>query len=190
MQGRVHLRLLGPPLVETADGRRVALERRIAGLLAYLALEGETSRARLVELLWPDTDPDAARNALRQRLFQLKKRLGIELVQGTDVLALGEALAPDVPAADRQGTTMPLLDGCDFADCDAFDDWLTVQRDRLAGSVRAELASRAEAADLPFDLAQAAHWILDTANRRVPAEFRDSFLNRNVSNRELLRAAG
>lgn len=46
------------------------------------------------------------------------------------------------------------------------------------------------AADVPFDLMQAAQWVRDTARLRVPEEFRDSFLNRNVSNRELLRASG
>jgi tetratricopeptide (TPR) repeat protein len=48
---------------------------------------------------------------------------------------------------------------------------------------------RLPAVDVPFELAPAAHWLRETARLRVPAEFRDSFLNRNRSNQELLRAA-
>jgi hypothetical protein len=39
------------------------------------------------------------------------------------------------------------------------------------------------------ELARAVAWIEDTAARRVPAQFRESFLERNVANRELRRAA-
>lgn len=35
----------------------------------------------------------------------------------------------------------------------------------------------------------AVDWVNDTARQRVPAEFRDSFLNRNPVNRELLTCA-
>lgn len=155
MEPTVYLRLLGSPQVETADGHRVALERRVAGLLAYLAFEGETSRTRLIELLWPDVEPDDARNSLRQRLFQLKKRCGVDLVRGADVLTLGEALTTDVAGTLTRGTGAPLLDGCDFSECSDFLEWLVGQRERLAGSARAELAARAEAAERQGQLAAA-----------------------------------
>ena len=38
-------------------------------------------------------------------------------------------------------------------------------------------------------VARGTAWLRDTAERRVPPEFRDSFLNRNAVNRELLRLA-
>ncbi len=56
-----------------ADGSSIALAPRDAALLAWLALEGPTPRARLAALLWPTSEPEAARNTLRQRLFHLKK---------------------------------------------------------------------------------------------------------------------
>jgi uncharacterized ferritin-like protein (DUF455 family) len=36
---------------------------------------------------------------------------------------------------------------------------------------------------------RAARWVNETAQKRVPPEFRDSFLNRNPVNRELLTLA-
>jgi hypothetical protein len=38
-------------------------------------------------------------------------------------------------------------------------------------------------------IGQAARWVTETAQQRVPAEFRDSFLHRNPVNRELLALA-
>ena len=37
--------------------------------------------------------------------------------------------------------------------------------------------------------ARGAAWLRDAAERHVPPEYRDSFLNRNAVNRELLRLA-
>jgi DNA-binding SARP family transcriptional activator len=38
--------------------------------------------------LWPDSDLAAARNALRQRLFHLRRLLGADFVNGSSTLAL------------------------------------------------------------------------------------------------------
>jgi len=72
----------------------------LAALLAWLALEGPTPRMRLAQLLWPDSEPEAARNALRQRLFQLRRQLGTELVSGSTTLALAEGVSHDLHDSD------------------------------------------------------------------------------------------
>jgi len=72
----LQLHLAIRPHVTGPDGATVPLAPRDAALLAWLALEGPTARTRLAGLLWPDSDAEAARNALRQRLFQLKRLLG------------------------------------------------------------------------------------------------------------------
>ncbi len=69
-----------------------SLDRRSAGLLAVLALDGPTPRSRLAGLLWPDSPEDAARANLRQRLKRLRTALGDELVIPDDILRL----RPDV----------------------------------------------------------------------------------------------
>jgi len=72
-QAGMRLELADLALATRADGSSSALAPRDAALLAWLALEGPTSRPQLAELLWPLSDPAAARNTLRQRLFHLKR---------------------------------------------------------------------------------------------------------------------
>ena len=86
------LRLAGAPAVEVAQ-RTVPLQPVDAALLAWLALRGATPRGRLAELLWPGSEAEAARGALRQRLYKLRQSLGVDLVAGTQTLAL----APSTP---------------------------------------------------------------------------------------------
>lgn len=63
------------------DGRSMPLERKAAGLLAWLALEGPTPRERVASLLWPNGPPEAARNSLRQLLFRVRKAGGPGLLE-------------------------------------------------------------------------------------------------------------
>ena len=70
-----------------------------AVLLAWLALEGPTSRARLAALLWPHKDADAARNSLRQRLFKLRQQADVLALPGPDTLALAAGVTHDLDSA-------------------------------------------------------------------------------------------
>ena len=92
----MQLRLATSPCIVHEDASETALNLRDAVLLAWLALEGPTARTRLAVLLWPGSTPDVAGNALRQRLFQLRRQLGVELVSGHAVLALVDGLAHDL----------------------------------------------------------------------------------------------
>jgi DNA-binding SARP family transcriptional activator len=76
-------------------GKTHALALPDALLLAWLALEGPTARERLAALLWPHSDAEASRNALRQRLFRLRRQLGADLVEGSAVLALARGNGAD-----------------------------------------------------------------------------------------------
>jgi len=59
------------------DGAPVALSGRELELVLALAVRREaTSRSRLASMLWPDLDPDAARNALSVCLHRLRAHLG------------------------------------------------------------------------------------------------------------------
>ena len=88
------------PSIVDPDGTPVSLAPRDAALLARLALEGPTLRARLAALLWPESAPEAARNALRQRLFQLRKVLGFDAVVGSVTLSLATGMTHDLHEAD------------------------------------------------------------------------------------------
>ena len=118
----MHLELSDFALATRADGSTCALASRDAVLLAWLALEGPTPRARLAELLWPDSDPIAARNNLRQRLFKLQKQCG-ELVAGSGTLWLAPGVAHDL------GGSQSVLGRLRFPEAPEFDAWLRGQRE-------------------------------------------------------------
>ncbi len=149
----MHLTLSASAFAQADGGARLPLAPRDAALLAWLALEGPTPRARLATLLWPDSDADAARNALRQRLFQLRKQIGVELVAGSTTLALADGVTHDLEQADQVLGDGPAVAAGEFA------DWLAQQRRRRQTRLRqslTELAQMAEAAgDWPDALAHA-----------------------------------
>jgi DNA-binding SARP family transcriptional activator len=96
----LRLALSAAPVLHRADGSALPLATRDAALLAWLALEGATPRTRLAQLLWPDSDSDSARNALRQRLFHLRRQAGDGLVAGTAMLSLAEGVEHDLSDSD------------------------------------------------------------------------------------------
>lgn len=134
------LTLSGAPQAHGPDTRVHALAPRDAALLAWLAAEGPTPRAQLAALLWPDVAPEAARNALRQRLFQLKRQLGAEIVAGTATLALAEGVRHDLADAEHLLGTQNLALGVEF------DDWLARQREARRAQLRQQLGARCEQA--------------------------------------------
>lgn len=69
--------LLGSTEV-VVDGDPLQVDtRKAVALLAYLAVEGgEHPRDRLVELLWPEGDPEKSRSSLRRTLSTLRTALG------------------------------------------------------------------------------------------------------------------
>src|SRR6266567_5468463 len=74
--GLLRLAVLGPPEV-VHDGRRLTFGlRKAEALLLYLAVEGGLHpRSKLAALLWPDSEPHAARKALRNALTLLRRLL-------------------------------------------------------------------------------------------------------------------
>ncbi len=131
-----------------ADGSNSALAPRDAALLAWLALEGPTPRARLAELLWPGSEPEAARNTLRQRLFHLKKHCG-ELVSGGSALRLGEAVHHDLDAE------VGVLGDLQFPDAPDLNRWLHEQRERRLTGQRRDLEAQVSALESAGELAAA-----------------------------------
>ncbi|AKU92590.1 BTAD domain-containing putative transcriptional regulator [Vulgatibacter incomptus] len=127
-------RLYGP------DGASVELDRKTAALLAYLSLEGPSSRSRIAGLLWPDSGDARARANLRQALSRLRRLAGGPLVESGDPLRLAARAEVDVlrlqtsafagapvetPFRDR------ILPDCEFPDCPELSDWLAASSDDL-----------------------------------------------------------
>ena len=133
------IELVGTPRLRLEGDVAHALERKDAALLALLALEGPTPRARAAGLLWPGVDDEAARNNLRQRLHRLRKRAGRELVVTRhDVLQLAADVALDVAGAPSGATAFPgdggaigeLLGTFTYDDCGELDEWVLAARTR------------------------------------------------------------
>jgi len=149
---RLQLKLLGGFEARIVSGPVLDIAaRKTRALLAYLALPTGRSHARdkLVGLLWSDRGDEQARNSLRQALTELGKALGAvepsPLVKQRDSLALDpanvevdalifEELAAGNATSDLRRAaelyTGDLLDGLDARDA-AFEEWLTVERQRL-----------------------------------------------------------
>jgi DNA-binding SARP family transcriptional activator/predicted negative regulator of RcsB-dependent stress response len=143
----IRLDLADAPQVRLADGAVHPLALVDAQLLAWLAVHGPTRRDRLAALLWPDSPADSARNALRQRLFRLRRQCGVELIEGSNLqLALAVGVTHDLDTADTLLGTAGATLGSEFA------DWLDGERRRRRDQARATLAARIDALELGGDL--------------------------------------
>lgn len=157
--------LLGGVRLVSVEGPQ-RLERRTAGLLAYLSVEGPTPRARLAGLLWPDSPESTARGNLRQLLRRLRATSGASLVEGTELLSLSEGLEVDAArlrehvrtGAHAEAARMrgQLLAGLEFDDAEALADWLRAARAALDGfrlkAALAEAGRLQAAGELPAAL--------------------------------------
>lgn len=144
-----HLQLSGAPSVRLGAGDQT-LATPDALLLAWLALEGPTPRERLAALLWPGSTADAARNALRQRLFRLRKQLGQDLITGQAVLALAAGTTHDL-----QDASASLLGGLHCPEAPELDAWLERRRAAGKGQLRQQLEAQIDALEARGDTAAA-----------------------------------
>ncbi len=133
------LELLGKAVLSRPGAATWRLERKLAALLAYLALEGETPRSKIAGLLYPDSVETTARNNLRQVLRRLRAGAGTDLVEGNDALRLTQVLEVDAVGlelcafAGDDATVLTytgeLLEGLDYEDCEDLTDWLLAKRE-------------------------------------------------------------
>jgi len=120
---------------EVPGGAAGDLEPKDALLLAFLAIEGPTPRARLAELLWPDVDDERARGNLRQRLLRLRKTTGVDLVEGQPQARLADGVVHDLDGAPT------LLDGFPSYAAGGLADWLDARRERRTRAYAEGLAA-------------------------------------------------
>ena len=146
----MRLALASAPSLHRPGVAPFPLSLRDAVMLAWLALEGPTPRTRLAMLLWPDSDLENARNALRQRLFKLKKQLGAELVVGVVTLSLAEGVEHDLGESDSV-----LGEEGDTQFGGELDTWIAQQRERRRGRLRGSLVELSDLAEQARDYADA-----------------------------------
>ncbi|MBC7728951.1 MAG: hypothetical protein H7242_15320, partial [Microbacteriaceae bacterium] len=171
----VVLRLLGAPLLCGADGRpERPLGRNDALLLVLLATQGALPRSRVAAQLWPDHAPANAARSLRQRVHQLKRAAGAEVLLGDPVLALAPGVRHDLVsddavlaaalAADPLALRGPLLDGIDLAGLDELTELVAywrLQWDTLRARALHRAVDQAWAAHEPERALQLARRLVD-----------------------------
>ena len=122
-------------------------------VLAYLALEGETPRARLAKLLWPDTPARGARNNLVHLLRRLSLLCGGTLVHGRAALTLDDGVFVDARTllepseAPCDAPASRLLAGVDMDNLPEVEAWVEAWREVLDGRQRARLVHAAQVAE-------------------------------------------
>lgn len=154
----LRLQLLRQPQLIGVDGAVTPINDLDAALLALLAVDGPTTRERVLAWLWPSVDePARARNMLRQRLFRLRRQAGGELVSSGELLALDPSVRHDLQDLDAAleedptvGGAGDLLGALDFPGSEDLSDWLRAARERWRrrrADVLAAMAARLEAED-------------------------------------------
>ncbi len=162
--------------------------QKVAGLLAFLAHHRETAHARevLIEMFWPDCEPEAGRNNLSKALSLLRAQLEPGGESGTALLAsratvqLDPATTTDVDelraalaaAAKAKGAgrrealarVLELYKGELLAG--HYQDWIAPERDRLRASFTRAALELARALDAAGDR----HGAVDAARRAVASE--------------------
>lgn len=171
----VSLELLGGVSLEVG-GRAVEgppAQRHRLALLSLLAVHGSRTptRDKLVAFLWPERDDVSARKLLNQSVYVLRKAFGEDVIRSAadelrldtsliycDVTAFEAALARGELRRAAGLYSGPFLDGFFFGSSPSFEQWLDVERHRLAAayaSVLEQLAARAEA---QRDVRSAVEW--------------------------------
>ncbi|MEJ7629932.1 MAG: AAA family ATPase [Nocardioidaceae bacterium] len=169
----IEVSLLGPPRV-ARDGALVAFDTRKAmALLAHLAL---TDRPRprdvLADLLWPDSDPEHARGALRRTLSTLRSAIGPELIEATRDhvrLVKGSGITVDVDGFRHSRGCGDLeravelfrgefLEAFAVRDAPDFEDWVRIEAEDLRRELIAALAELAAVREAAGDPSGALHF--------------------------------
>ena len=171
----LRLRTLGRLAVERDGGppSGAGAQRRPLALLAQLAAAGDRglSRAKLVSLLWPDSDEEKARRVLAQTLYSLRRDLAVDdLVVGGTELRLNPAVitsdfADFVAALDRGALAEaaalyegPFLDGFYLSGAPEFERWVEETRRYLEGRFAAAAERLACDAEQAGDRGAALEW--------------------------------
>ena len=201
LRPRLQIDVLGPVRVLVDGSPLVVDTRKALAILALLVVDRRPyARDELAALLWPESDDESARGALRRTLSVLKSGLGGRWLRvDRSQVALDDADGPilvdldDVEAAARHPGALdlpaltaavarargPLLAGFSLRDSPEFDDWRAVRAvhaERLVAGVLDQLSDSAAAAGEPAIAIQA-------AARRVDVDPLDEAAHRRLMQR-------
>jgi len=154
MESELHLNLLGPPRVtldrQAVPGLRAA---KTQAMLYYVAVsQRPRSRPELAAMFWPEVNERRANSSLRKSLSILRRAVGahLEITRHTVAINPSSSIWLDVAQFDallkpRRGEPLDVLhvqtavslyqgdflEGFAMADIPLFEQWVTVERERL-----------------------------------------------------------
>jgi DNA-binding SARP family transcriptional activator len=189
----LQIRVMGPLEVRVDDAPIIVDTRKALAILALLAVDDRPyARDELAALLWPESDDQAARGALRRTLSVLRTALGGRWLRtdGATVALSGPDVwldAAAVGAASEASTVAdlravadhargPFLAGFSLRDSPEFDDWRATRATTVERSVSDLLARLAQAAEAEGDFASA----VKAARRRVDLDPLDEAAQRRL----------
>ena len=171
--------LLGPPHIEY-DGRPVHFDtRKAVALLALVSMsEQPLSRERLAVMLWPDSDDERARGALRRTVSVTAAGVGDALAVSRTTIALDQSVvsvdavefrrlltAGDVGSLGKACALYrgDFLTGFAVRDSPDFDDWQNSTADdlrqRLSNALEVLVGAQVAAGELDEALELARRWV-------------------------------
>ena len=182
------LRVLGGLTLDQSGGAipTTPVQARRLALLALLARGTPgVRRETLSTYLWPESDPDRARNALNQAVFSLRRDIGESalIVTGgevrlntaqvsVDVVEFEQALATGSLEHAVQLYAGPFLAGFFLPDAGEFERWVESERAQLARRYVDALSRNATNAEAAGDWAQAVvGWQRVVATEPLSARF-------------------
>ncbi len=155
----IHLRTLGTAEVVSGDQCITPDSAMMFGLALFLSASAgqRVTRARLLDLFWPDASDESRRHALRQLLYRLRRDGfpmsldGEELLIDDDVVEsdIRSVLAPSWPerASDEEiRAAASFLPGYDPPMPELFREWLDELRSRVNAQYRRALLRQIDAA--------------------------------------------
>ncbi|MDB4881382.1 MAG: transcriptional activator protein, partial [Gemmatimonadetes bacterium] len=169
------LRVLGGLALER-DGvplDAMVAQRKSLALLALLTVAGPRgmSRDTLIAYVWPESDAERGRGALRQTLHAMRSRVGdVELLIGgselrlnpevvsTDLGLFSDSLARGELADAVNAYGGPFLDGYHLSGAPTFEQWVAEQRSRLERDLSGALERLANEAAARGTFADAVAW--------------------------------
>jgi DNA-binding SARP family transcriptional activator len=140
-QAGCRLALLGG-FVLSVDGAAVSVPVTAQRIVALLALRGRCGRSRLAGALWPETTEERALANLRTAIWRANQIVPGLVASDHDALAIADTVRVDITGLVRAahelldgGPTLPVELVLQYVEGDLlpdwYDDWLTVERERL-----------------------------------------------------------
>lgn len=172
-------------LDDAAPVTGAASQRSRLALLALLAAAGSggVAREKVLASLWPESDDERARHALKQAVYALRRDLGSEhaivgtatlsldaTIIGSDIRDFDDAIARGDDAAAIAVYGGPFLDGVFIRGAPEFDQWSAAERSRLERSYLDAIGRLAKSAEEAGDsTAAVGYWRRAAAAEPVSA---------------------